>query len=139
MIHRTPEPPALAVRGAESFDADATGALARLASDVQAVDRAIGQRFPADGVVARFNDALRAGTTDSTTAWTEFYLALARFVSVASAIVPVPPPSDALAAFVRLQHILDDDFAERLFPAPDRRRLMRRVRRLMEPVAPVLS
>jgi len=125
--------------GPDLLDTDATGALARLASDVQTVERAIEHRVSAAAVVANFNVALRAGAAAGSAAWPEFYVALARFMNVASAILLPPASPDTLAAFERLQTILGDDLAEMLFPAPDRRRLMRRVRRLAEPVVPVLA
>jgi hypothetical protein len=122
-----------------ALDAEATGALARLASDVQAVEQAIGNRFSAAAVVANFNLALGAASTGSSRAWPDFYFALARFLNVASMIVSAPPSPDTLAAFGRLQKILGDDLAETLFPAPERRRLMRRLRRLVKLAAPHLS
>ncbi len=120
-------------RGIDPLDADATGAVARLASDVQTLERAIGHRFPAAAVVANFNRALQTDAAGPGGAWTEFYLALARFMNVASTIVPPSPAPDTLAAFRRLQQILADDFGQRLLAAPDPLRLRRRLRKLAEP------
>jgi len=126
-------------RGAGPLDADATGALARLASDVQVVERAIGHRFPAGAVVACFNRALQIDAALPTGAWTDFYLTLARFLNVASMVATTRPSADALAAFWRLQEILADDFGQLLLAAPEHRRLKRRLRRLSEPAVPHVS
>jgi hypothetical protein len=117
-------------RGVDPLDADATGALARLASDAQVVERAIGGRFSGASVVASFNRALQTDVTGPHGAWPDFYLALARFLNVATRIAALPPAPDALAAFVRLQMILADDLGQRLLAASERRRLKRQVERL---------
>jgi hypothetical protein len=120
-------------RGVDPLDADATGAMARLASDLQAVERAIGHRFPAAAVVANFNRALQTDAAGPSGAWTEFYLALARFMNVAIAIVERPAAADTLAAFRRLGDILADDFGQRLLTVSEQGRLKRRLRKLAEP------
>jgi hypothetical protein len=126
-------------RGVDPLDADATGALARFASDVQAVERAIGGRLPAAAVVAAFNRALQTDSAGPAGAWTELYLGLARFLDVASMIIGAPPAPDVLVAFRRLETILADDLGQRLLAAADRRRLKRRLVRLAEPAAPSVS
>jgi len=132
-----PEPYATALlRGLDPLDADSIGALARMASDVQELERAIDNRFPADPVVSAYNRALHADPAGGPrSGWTEFYLALARFMNVASLIAPVPPSANARAAFGRLQLILEDDLAETILPTAERRRLMRRLRKITDPVA----
>jgi hypothetical protein len=121
-----------ASRGVDPLDADATGALARLASDAQTVERAIGNRFSGSAVVANFNRALASDAAIPGGAWADFYFALARFLNVASMIVVTPLAPDALAALQRLQTILADDFGATLLAAHERRRLTRRLRRLAD-------
>jgi len=124
------------LRGLDPLDADAVGALARLASDIQELERAIDHRFPAGAVVTAYNTALQAHPAGGPrSGWTDFYLALARFMNVASLIAPVPPSADTRAAFGRLQLILEDDLAETILPIAERRRLMRRLRKITEPAA----
>jgi hypothetical protein len=121
-------PPALPGGGMNPLDADARGALARFASDIEAVETAIDRRFPAGPVIAGLDRALGAATTSAArTAWTEFYLALQRFVYVASVVVRAPAQPDLAAAFRRFEQILDDDFAHALFAPTERRRLKRRI------------
>jgi len=115
-------------RGLDLRNADATVALAGFASDIQTVEHAIHGRFPAAPVIAGLNRALGAlAAPAERTAWTEFYLALQRFVYVASVVVAAPAQPDLAAAFRRFGQILDDEFAHALFAPTERRRLKRRI------------
>ncbi len=127
-------PPA-AGRGVDPLDADATGALSRLASDLQHLESAIGHRFPSGAVVAAFNRALSAASGDGRAAWVDFYLALIRFVSVASVSVPLPAAADVSAAFERMGQIIADDFGRSLLADVERRRVVRRIRAITASVA----
>jgi len=110
------------------LDAYSEGARARFTTDIRAVESAIDRRFPAAPVIAGLDRALGAATAPAArTAWTEFYLALQRFVYVASVVVKAPASPALAAAFVRFERILDDDFAHALFAPTDRRRLKRRI------------
>ncbi len=115
-------------RGLGSLDTDAAGARARFTTDIRAVETAIDRRFPATSVIAGLDRALGAATAPAArTAWTEFYLALQRFVYVASVVVKAPASPALAAAFARFEQILDDDFAHALFAPAERRRLKRRI------------
>jgi hypothetical protein len=120
--------PAVPGRGFVSLGTDTSGALALFASDIQAVESAIGRRFSAEPVTAGLDRALGARSASAArAAWTEFYRALQRFVYVASVVVSAPAPPDLAAAFRRFEQILDDDFAHALFAPTERRRLKRRI------------